>query len=172
MGTADLLTLLVLNEVGPEASAVLLHGQHDRLHALPGDQQRRQRAGRRGRPRPGAGRGLARQALWNAARLVIPLAVVGVLLAPLVLGILGPDYAANGTVVLQLLLISAIPQLIVGIAIATARIRRDLRTDHGRLHRAGDRLDRGQLADPGPARPPRRGPGLPGHPAGRLLSPC
>ena len=59
---------------------------------------------------------------------MIPLAVVGVLLAPFVLGILGPDYAANGTVVLQLLLVSAIPQIIVGIAIATARIRRDLRT--------------------------------------------
>ncbi len=34
---------------------LLLHGQHDRLHPVPGDQQRRQRAGRRGRPRPGAG---------------------------------------------------------------------------------------------------------------------
>ena len=128
MGTADLLTLLVLNEVGPEASAyyfmantigytlylvisnvgsaLVAEGARDPERAVP----------------------LARQALWNSARLVIPLAVVGVLLAPFVLGILGPDYAANGTVVLQLLLVSAIPQVIVGIAIATARIRRDLRT--------------------------------------------
>ncbi len=128
MGTADLLTLLVLNEVGPEASAyyfmantigytlylvisnvgsaLVAEGARDPERAVP----------------------LARQALWNSVRLVIPLAVVGVFAAPLVLGILGPDYAANGTLVLQLLLVSAIPQTIVGIAIATARIRRDLRT--------------------------------------------
>ncbi len=72
---------------------------------------------------------LARQALRNAARLVIPLAaVVGSLVAHLLLSVLGQSYADNATVLLRLILISAIPQLIVGISLSTARVRDDLRT--------------------------------------------
>ena len=128
MGTADLLTLLVLNEVGPEASAYYFMANTIGYTLYLVISNVGSALVAEGARDPERTVSLARQALWNSARLVIPLAVVGVLLAPFVLGILGPDYAANGTVVLQLLLISAIPQVIVGIAIATARIRRDLRT--------------------------------------------
>ena len=128
MGTADLLTLLVLNEVGPEASAYYFMANTIGYTLYLVISNVGSALVAEGARHPERSVTLARQALWNSARLVIPLAVIGVLLAPFVLGILGPDYAANGTVVLQLLLISALPQIIVGIAIATARIRRDLRT--------------------------------------------
>ena len=71
---------------------------------------------------------LARQALLNAARLVVPLALLGCLLAPVLLSLLGPAYAAHATTLLQLILLSALPQLIIGIALSTARVRNDLRT--------------------------------------------
>ena len=128
MGTADLLTLLVLNEVGPEASAYYFMANTIGYTLYLVISNVGSALVAEGAREPERAVTLARQALWNSARLVIPLAVVGVLAAPFVLGILGPDYAANGTLVLQLLLVSAIPQVIVGIAIATARIRRDLRT--------------------------------------------
>ncbi|HVK36279.1 MAG TPA: phosphotransferase, partial [Microlunatus sp.] len=128
MGTADLLTLLVLNQVGPEASAYYFMANTIGYTLYLVISNIGSALVAEGARDPERAVSLARQALWNSARLVIPLAVVGVLVAPFVLGILGPDYAANGTLVLQLLLVSAIPQTIVGIAIATARIRRDLRT--------------------------------------------
>lgn len=128
MGTADLLTLLVLNEVGPEASAYYFMANTIGYTLYLVISNVGSALVAEGARHPERTVALARQALWNSARLVVPLALVGIVLAPYVLGILGADYAANGTLVLRLLLISAIPQVIVGIAIATARIRRDLRT--------------------------------------------
>ena len=128
MGTADLLTLLVLNQVGPEASAYYFMANTIGYTLYLVISNVGSALVAEGARRPERTVALARQALWNSARLVIPLAIVGVLVAPLVLDVLGPDYAANGTLVLQLLLVSAIPQIVVGISIATARIRRDLRT--------------------------------------------
>ncbi len=128
MGTADLLTLLVLNEVGPEASAYYFMANTIGYTLYLVVSNIGSALVAEGAREPERTVSLARQAVWNSARLVIPAALVGVVVAPYVLGILGPDYRANGTLVLQLLLISAIPQVIVGTAIATARIRRDLRT--------------------------------------------
>jgi O-antigen/teichoic acid export membrane protein len=70
---------------------------------------------------------LAGEAFRHAVGLVLPLSLVGVMLAPLGLRILGQEYAANGTVLLRLLLLSAIPQVIIGIALAAARVRRENR---------------------------------------------
>lgn len=70
----------------------------------------------------------ARRALWHSAQLVVPLAVIGIALAPFVLRILGPGYAEHATHALQLILLSAVPQLIVGISVSTARVFRDMRT--------------------------------------------
>lgn len=67
---------------------------------------------------------LGRQAVLNSARIVLPLAVIGCLLAAWVLDILGHDYAAEGTTLLRLLLISAIPEVVVGISLSMARVRR------------------------------------------------
>ena len=49
------------------------------------------------------------------------------MLAPLGLGILGQEYSTNGTALLRLLLLSAIPQVVIGIALGAARVRRDNR---------------------------------------------
>jgi O-antigen/teichoic acid export membrane protein len=70
---------------------------------------------------------LAGVALRHAASLVVPLSLVGVVLTPLALRILGQEYATNGTVLLRLLLLSAIPQVVIGISLGAARVRRDNR---------------------------------------------
>jgi len=76
---------------------------------------------------PGRSSVLARNALRHAALLVVPLALVGVVVAPLGLRTLGREYATNGTTLLRLLLLSAIAQVIIEIAISAARLRRDNR---------------------------------------------
>jgi O-antigen/teichoic acid export membrane protein len=70
---------------------------------------------------------LARKALRHAALLVVPLALVGVVLAPHAHRIQGSEYSANGTTLLRLLLVSAIAQVVIGMAVSAARIRRDNR---------------------------------------------
>lgn len=70
----------------------------------------------------------ARAALVHSASLVVPLALAGVLLGPFALGILGADYAQHATTAMQLIILSAIPQMIVGISVNTARVRREMST--------------------------------------------
>lgn len=67
---------------------------------------------------------LGRQAALNAARLVVPMAVLACLLAPQVLTLVGRDYSAEGTPLLRLLVLSAIPEIIVAISLSMARVRR------------------------------------------------
>jgi O-antigen/teichoic acid export membrane protein len=76
---------------------------------------------------PGRASTLAGRAFRHAASLVVPLSLVGVLLTPLGLHILGQEYSTNGTALLRLLLLSAIPQVVIGIALGAARVRRDNR---------------------------------------------
>ena len=77
---------------------------------------------------PGRTVALARRALLHSGQMVVPVAIIGVFLAPFVLRLMGPNYAENATPALQLILLSAIPQLFVGIGIATARARGDMKT--------------------------------------------
>ncbi len=128
LATSDLLTLLVLHTSGAEASAYYfmasMMGYSLYLvvsnigSALVAEAARY----------PDRAAVLTRAALRNAARLVLPLTVLGMLAAPLVLRVLGRDYATNGTVLLQLLLASAVPQIVVGLALSAARLRHDYRT--------------------------------------------
>ncbi len=126
--TTDVLTLIVLNVAGPEASAywymantigyslylvtsnvgsaLISESVHDPANAYRH----------------------ARKALRYSAQLVLPAAVIGILLSHFALGLLGADYAQNATSTLQLILASAVPQLIVGIGIAMARVRGDMLT--------------------------------------------
>lgn len=121
--TTDVLTLIVLHVAGAEASAywfiantvgyslylvtsnvgsaLIAESVHD----------------------PGHANAHARRALAHSAQLVVPAAIAGILLAPLVLHLMGPHYAENATGALQLILASAIPQLFVGIGISMARVR-------------------------------------------------
>ncbi|HWJ54391.1 MAG TPA: phosphotransferase, partial [Propionibacteriaceae bacterium] len=71
---------------------------------------------------------LTRAALRNSALLVLPAAGLGALLARPVLSLFGSGYADHGAVLLQLLLLSAVPQVVIAVALAAARLRQDLRT--------------------------------------------
>lgn len=67
-------------------------------------------------------RRLCRQALTHSMRLVIPLAALTALLAPLALLIFGNAYADSGTNLLRLLAVGVIPNVIVALGIGVARI--------------------------------------------------
>jgi hypothetical protein len=69
---------------------------------------------------------LARRATVNALRLVVPAVAVGVLGAPLILRALGPEYEKEATGLLQLLVLSTVPQVVVGVAVSVAKIRREV----------------------------------------------
>lgn len=67
-------------------------------------------------------RRLARRALRQSMRLVIPVAALTALLAPLGLRIFGTEYADEGTDLLRLLALGAIPNVLVALAAGVARI--------------------------------------------------
>jgi O-antigen/teichoic acid export membrane protein/aminoglycoside phosphotransferase len=67
---------------------------------------------------------LLRRSARRAAALVVPGALIAAALAPLALAIFGSEYAAEGTTVLRLLLLAAIPQIVANLAIGVARHRR------------------------------------------------
>lgn len=69
---------------------------------------------------------LLRRATADAMALVLPLTVVAVAVAPLGLRLLGPQYADHGVTLLRLLLLSAVPQVLIGLAVNVARLRRRL----------------------------------------------
>ena len=71
---------------------------------------------------------LYRAALANAARLVVPLAVIGCIAAPYALDLLGERYEHEGTTPLRLMLLSAVPQMVVGLRVSLARFQRRIAT--------------------------------------------
>jgi O-antigen/teichoic acid export membrane protein len=68
-----------------------------------------------------------RKALRHGAQIVVPLSLLLVLAAPVALRFFGTTYASHGTLLLQLLALSAIPNLIVAIYVSAARARRQMR---------------------------------------------
>jgi len=127
VATTELLTLVILQEAGPEASAyyfmsftiayALYLVTSNIGSAFVAEAARY----------PSRAAALAGAALGQAAILVVPLALLAFVLARFGLGLLGAEYAANATVVLRLLLLSAIPQVVIGISLNAARVRRDNR---------------------------------------------
>lgn len=67
-------------------------------------------------------RRLVRQTLLHSMRLVAPLAALTALIAPWALLVFGQAYADSGTTLLRLLTVGAIPNVIVALGIAVARI--------------------------------------------------
>ena len=157
MGTADVLTLMVLQELGPEASAYyfmantiayglfLVTSNISSALVAEGARSPERVVGAGPRRRCGT------RPCWSSRRrrsaCCWPRPV---------LGLFGRDYAANGTVLLQLLLLSAVPQIVIGVALAAARLRQDLRTIAAHLHRAGGHHLRRVLAGGESRRPDRR----------------
>src|SRR5256885_4910062 len=64
-----------------------------------------------------------RETVRRGLTLVVPVALVLALGAPLVLALFGPHYAATGTGALALVALSAIPNVITAAATSTARVR-------------------------------------------------
>jgi O-antigen/teichoic acid export membrane protein len=65
---------------------------------------------------------LARRALRQSLRLVVPVALLTAALAPIGLRIFGVDYAEEGTDLLRLLALGAVPNVLVALAGGVARI--------------------------------------------------
>jgi polysaccharide pyruvyl transferase WcaK-like protein/O-antigen/teichoic acid export membrane protein len=72
---------------------------------------------------PGLLRGLRRKTLWLVAGLVAG----GIVLAPYLLQVFGPNYAAQGTTVLRLLLLGSLGRAVSVLALCAARARRQTR---------------------------------------------
>ena len=117
----DLVPLLVLARMGPSASAyyyiaftaayVLFLVSSNMGSALVVEASRR----------PDRLAQLARRTLRNAGALVGVAVAVGVVAARPLLGFLGEDYAENATTLMQLVLLSALPGVVVGVSNAVAR---------------------------------------------------
>ncbi len=56
--------------------------------------------------------------------IVVPAALIVALAAPQILSLFGPDYASNGSGVLRTLALAAVPNIIVTLSLAVARVRR------------------------------------------------
>jgi O-antigen/teichoic acid export membrane protein len=127
LATTDLMTLVVLQQRGPRASAYYFMSFMIAYSLYLVTSNIGTALVAEAAQSPSGAIILARKALRHAALLVTPLALIGVVLAPLGLRILGSEYSTNGTILLRLLLLSAIPQVLIGMAVGTARIRRDNR---------------------------------------------
>ena len=68
----------------------------------------------------------ARRVLRHNAILIAAAATLMVVTAPWLLDLFGPQYSQHGTVLLRLLALSALPNLVLGVAVDVARARRRL----------------------------------------------
>ncbi|MDX2459562.1 MAG: hypothetical protein QNM00_05680, partial [Gammaproteobacteria bacterium] len=67
------------------------------------------------------------RSLVQGARLLLPAVLFLMLAAPQILGLFGPDYAREGTWLLRLLCLSAVPNLIIALFISIVRVQRRMR---------------------------------------------
>lgn len=72
-------------------------------------------------------RAYSRLVLGHTLRILVPAVVGLVVLAPLLLGVFGPNYASGGTRILRLLALAAIPYTVVALSLVVARIQYRLR---------------------------------------------
>jgi O-antigen/teichoic acid export membrane protein len=70
---------------------------------------------------------LLRRAAVRAGLLVVPAVAIGVAGAPLALRVFGSDYADQGAALLRLLIAAALPQAVIGLMLAEARHHGDTR---------------------------------------------
>ncbi|MGH3319528.1 MAG: phosphotransferase [Streptosporangiaceae bacterium] len=68
-----------------------------------------------------------RAVLAHTLRLLLPVVAVLVIVAPFALEVFGARYSEHGTMVLRLLLLSAIPNAVTALAVSEARVRRRMR---------------------------------------------
>jgi O-antigen/teichoic acid export membrane protein len=127
LATTDLMTLVVLDQMGPQQSAYYFMSFTIAYSLYLVTSNVGSAFVAEAAQFPSRTIALARNALRHAAFIVVPLALVGVVIAPLGLRVLGREYSTNGTILLRLLLLSAIAQVIIVISLSAARLRRDNR---------------------------------------------
>jgi O-antigen/teichoic acid export membrane protein len=66
----------------------------------------------------------SRQAFAQTARLLIPVVLFVVVAAPYLLHLFGKNYASEASTLLRLLSLATLPQILTGLYLAIARIRR------------------------------------------------
>ncbi|MEV4611290.1 lipopolysaccharide biosynthesis protein [Kitasatospora sp. NPDC049258] len=69
----------------------------------------------------------ARRTLRHTGLLLLAATTVVIVAAPWILRLFGPGYAENGTTVLRLMVLSALPNVLLSVAIEVCRVRRALR---------------------------------------------
>jgi O-antigen/teichoic acid export membrane protein len=126
LGTTELVPLLVLGTAGPEAGAVyyLAFTIAYSLYLVTSNVSSALVI--EASLHPERESVLIRRAILQAGRLVVPAALAGWVMAPFLLRLLGEHYEQTGVTLLRLLLLSAIPQVVVGVALGRARVRQRL----------------------------------------------
>jgi O-antigen/teichoic acid export membrane protein len=126
LGTTELVPLLVLGTAGPEAGAVyyLAFTIAYSLYLVTSNVSSALVI--EASLHPERESALIRRAILQAGRLVVPAAFAGWVTAPFLLRLLGEHYEQTGVTLLRLLLLSAIPQVVVGVALGRARARQRL----------------------------------------------
>jgi O-antigen/teichoic acid export membrane protein/aminoglycoside phosphotransferase (APT) family kinase protein len=69
----------------------------------------------------------ALRTLAQSAKIVVPLAILVALASPLILWVLGPDYVDGASVLMPLLVLSAIPHVVITTFLSAARVQRRMR---------------------------------------------
>jgi O-antigen/teichoic acid export membrane protein/aminoglycoside phosphotransferase (APT) family kinase protein len=69
----------------------------------------------------------ALRTLAQSGKIVVPLAVAVALLSPLILRLFGPEYVKSASVLLPLLVLSAIPNVVIATFLSAARVQRRMR---------------------------------------------
>ncbi|HEY3723881.1 MAG TPA: phosphotransferase [Acidimicrobiia bacterium] len=69
----------------------------------------------------------ALRTLAQSGKIVVPLAVGVALLSPVILRLLGPDYVRGASILLPLLVLSAIPNVVIATFLSAARVQRRMR---------------------------------------------
>jgi O-antigen/teichoic acid export membrane protein len=117
------LPVLVLGRLGPEAAAAynMVWQFGLALYLVPSGMGQSMIA--HNAADPGQVDKARRETVRRGLMLVVPVALVLAIGAPLVLALFGPHYAATGTGALALVALSAIPNVITAAATSTARVR-------------------------------------------------
>ena len=127
LGTTELLALVVLAQAGPEASAYYFLSFQIAYSLFLVTSNFASAFVVEAAVHPRDESALLRRAVVQSARLVVPAALGVAVFAPLVLRFLGEQYEANAVPLLRLLVLSAIPQILVGAAVGRARLHRRVR---------------------------------------------
>jgi O-antigen/teichoic acid export membrane protein/aminoglycoside phosphotransferase len=126
-GTTSLLPLVVLAVVGPEESAYFFLSWTVAYMLYLLSRNLGMSLVTEGARSPQRLYEFALQTLAQCGKIVVPLALLVALASPLILWVLGPTYREGASVVLPLLVLSAIPHVVVATFLSAARVQKRMR---------------------------------------------